>query len=89
MLLYGSANRDERQFDAADVMDTSRKPSQHLAFGYGTHFCLGASLARLESRIGFEQLLARAPEYKLLTGAERNVGGIRGFTHLPAEFETP
>ena len=88
MLLYGSANRDERQFDAPDVMDTSRKPTQHLAFGYGTHFCLGASLARLESRIGFEQLLARAPEYKLLTGAERNAGGIRGFMHLPAEFET-
>lgn len=88
MLLYGSANRDERQFDAPDVMDTSRNPTQHLAFGYGTHFCLGASLARLESRIGFAQLLAQAPEYKLLPGAELNVGGIRGFTHLPAEFAT-
>jgi len=88
MLLYGSANRDERQFDAPDVLDTSRKPTQHLAFGFGTHFCLGASLARLESQIGFEQLLARAPEYKLLPGAERNVGGIRGFMHLPAEFAT-
>ena len=88
LLLYGSANRDERQFEAPDVLDTSRKPTQHLAFGFGTHFCLGASLARLEARIGFEQLLARAPEYKLLAGAERNAGGIRGFAHLPAEFDS-
>ena len=86
MLLFGSANRDERQFEAPDVFDTSRKPAQHLAFGFGTHFCLGASLARLEARIGFEQLLARAPAYGLEAGAERNLGGIRGFARLPAEI---
>ena len=87
MLLYGSANRDERQFEAPDVFDTSRKPTQHLAFGFGTHFCLGASLARLEARIGFEQVLAHLPDYTLLEGAERNAGGLRGFSHLPAAFK--
>ena len=85
MLLYGSANRDERQFDNPDVLDTSRPATQHLAFGFGAHFCLGASLARLEARIGFEQLLARIPDYRLLEGAARNAGGIRGFAHLPAD----
>ena len=88
MLLYGSANRDERQFEAPDVFDTSRAPTQHLAFGFGAHFCLGASLARLEARIGFEQLLARRPEYTLPGGAVRNAGGIRGFAQLPAELAT-
>ncbi len=86
MLLYGAANRDERQFEAPDVLDTSKPPTQHLAFGFGAHFCLGASLARLEARIGFEQLLSRLPDYKLLAGAERNAGGIRGFAQLPAEL---
>jgi hypothetical protein len=64
LLLWGAANRDERQFPDADRFDVQRRP-RHLAFGHGTHFCLGANLARLEARIAFEELLARFPDYAL------------------------
>ncbi len=85
MLLFGAANRDERQFEDPDRLDITRQPTQHLAFGFGTHFCLGASLARLEARVAFEELFARLPELTLLRDrAERNQGGIRGYASLPA-----
>jgi cytochrome P450 len=64
LLLWGAANRDERQFPDPDRFDVSRRP-RHLAFGHGTHFCLGANLARLEARIAFEELLARFPRFAL------------------------
>ena len=64
-LLFGSANRDEREFEDADRFDVRRRIKRHLAFGQGIHFCLGKSLARLEARVAFEELLARAPEYEL------------------------
>ena len=61
LLLYPSANRDERQFREPDRFDVARAPNEHVAFGgFGAHFCLGASLARLELRVMFEELL-RAP----------------------------
>ncbi len=85
MLLFGAANRDERQFEDPDRLDVTRQTAQHLAFGFGTHFCLGASLARLEARVAFEELFARLPELTLLRDrAERNQGGIRGYASLPA-----
>jgi cytochrome P450 len=62
LLLWGAANRDERQFPDPDRFDVERRP-RHAAFGHGTHFCLGANLARLEARIAFEELLRRFPEY--------------------------
>jgi cytochrome P450 len=87
MLLFGCANRDERQFEAPDRLDVTRKPTQHLAFGYGTHFCLGASLARLEARVALEELLARVPAYEIdPSRVERNPTGIRGFAALPADL---
>ncbi len=55
----GSANRDERAFDHADQFDITRSPNPHVGFGHGLHFCLGASLARLEIRVLFEELLPR------------------------------
>jgi len=64
-LLWGSANRDEREFEDADRFDVRRRIKRHLGFGQGIHFCLGKSLARLEARVAFEELLARAPEYEL------------------------
>jgi hypothetical protein len=64
-LLFGSANRDEREFEQADRFDVRRRIKRHLAFGQGIHFCLGKSLARLEARVAFEELLARAPDYEL------------------------
>ncbi len=65
-LLYPSANRDERVFDDPDRFDVARDPNPHVAFGNGTHFCLGASLARLELRIVFEELTSRLTELRAL-----------------------
>jgi len=56
LALYPSANRDERVFAAADEFHVDRQPNEHLAFGHGAHFCLGASLARIELRVMFETL---------------------------------
>ena len=64
-MLFAAANRDERVFAEPDRFDASRDPNPHLAFGFGVHFCLGASLARLELRIGLEELLAAAPRYEV------------------------
>jgi cytochrome P450 len=55
----GSANRDEKVFEAPDRFDPGRRPNPHLAFGFGTHYCLGANLARLETRAALEALLGR------------------------------
>jgi cytochrome P450 len=68
VLLYASGNRDEAAFGpTAGVLDVTRPVSPaHLAFGFGEHLCLGASLARLEARVVFEQLLARYPDYQLV-----------------------
>ncbi len=59
LLLNGSGDRDDRHFDDADRFDIHRTIDRHLAFGYGTHFCIGSALARLEGRIALEQTLAR------------------------------
>jgi hypothetical protein len=64
-LVWGAANRDEREFANADAFDVTRPAPRHLGFGVGTHFCLGARLARLEARVAFEELLARLPDYEL------------------------
>ncbi len=66
LLMYQAANRDERAFVEPDRFDVERSPNEHVAFGgFGTHFCLGASLARLELRVFFEELLARLPDLRL------------------------
>lgn len=66
LLLYPSANRDAEVFDDPDRFDVERAPNPHLAFGgFGTHFCLGASLARLELRVMFEELLRELPPLSL------------------------
>jgi len=65
-LYWGAANRDERQFRDPDAFVLGRPELQHLGFGHGVHFCLGAHLARLEARVAFEELLAAAPDYRLV-----------------------
>ena len=62
---YSSANRDEAVFPAPDTFDVTRQPNEHLAFGFGRHFCLGASLARLEMRMVFDALLTRNVQVQL------------------------
>ena len=60
LCLYASANRDEEVFgQSANALDVGRDPNPHLSFGFGTHFCLGAALARLEARVVLEELLER------------------------------
>jgi cytochrome P450 family 142 subfamily A polypeptide 1 len=68
LLMYASANRDPLHFDSAEAYDVTRTRNQHLAFGLGTHFCLGASVARMEIRILFEELLRRLPDFRLAGG---------------------
>jgi cytochrome P450 len=65
LLLLASANRDERRFENPEVYDVRRNDLQHLTFGYGHHFCLGASLARLEGRVALDELLNRFPEWDI------------------------
>ena len=88
LILYGSANRDERVFPDPDVFDIDRKPEHHVAFGKGIHFCLGASLARMEARIALTALLQRVPAWDVdLDSAQRlQSGPIRGYTSLPISY---
>ena len=66
LLVWAAANLDEREFPDPERFDVERSIKRHLALGHGIHFCLGASLARLEARIAFEELLSRHPHYELL-----------------------
>jgi cytochrome P450 len=66
MLLYRSANRDEREFPDAERFDIHRRPPRILSFGHGTHVCLGQHVARLEARVMYEELLRRVPDYAVL-----------------------
>ncbi|HEY3722954.1 MAG TPA: cytochrome P450 [Acidimicrobiia bacterium] len=66
VLMYGSANRDPAHFDDPEALDLTRYPNRHLAFGFGTHFCLGASLARLEIRLFLEELARRVRDLRLV-----------------------
>ena len=88
LLLYGSANRDEAVFGpTAPEFDIRRDPNPHVAFGFGTHFCLGASLARLEIRVMYEELLRRLPDIELDGPVERVPNTfIRGIASMPVRF---
>jgi len=84
-MLFASANRDEEVFPEADALRPERSPNPHLAFGLGIHFCLGASLARLELQIGLQELLARFPSYELFPERWERIesDAARGFNRLP------
>ena len=89
LLMYSSANRDERVFADPDTLDVTRAHNHHVAFGFGTHFCLGASLARLELRVMFEELVRRMPDLELAPGAEpRRLPSAFavGYASLPMTF---
>ncbi len=85
LLLIGSANRDERVFEDPDRFDLLRNTSSMISFGQGTHFCLGASLARLEGRVALEEVWKRMPDYEVDEGGIERVhsSNVRGFAALP------
>jgi cytochrome P450 family 142 subfamily A polypeptide 1 len=70
VLLYSSANRDTAHFTDPEAFDVRRTPNNHLAFGLGTHFCLGAGLARLEIRVFFEEFIRRVQEIRRVPDSE-------------------
>ena len=85
VVINGSANRDERQFEDPDRFDVRRKIQRHMSFGYGLHFCLGAHLARLEARVAFEEVLRRFPEWQIDTpnAVQARTSTVRGWEKLP------
>jgi cytochrome P450 family 142 subfamily A polypeptide 1 len=88
-LLYQSANRDEDVFDRPDELILDRDPNPHVAFGIGTHYCLGANLARAEVRVVFEELFRRLADIHVPDGAVPRRGRsslVLSIEHLPAEF---
>ena len=87
VLLTAAATHDERRFTKPELFDIHRPIERHVSFGFGAHLCLGAALARLETRVAFEELLGRFPEYGLAeTGVERAYsGGVRGLRHCPLD----
>jgi cytochrome P450 len=86
LLMLASANRDERRFEDPDRYDIHRDTGQHLTFGYGTHYCLGAALARLEASIALDEVLNRFPEWEIdLESARRApTATVRGWDSMPA-----
>lgn len=85
--VVGSANRDESVFRNPDTLDLARHPNPHVAFGQGRHFCLGASLVRMEAQIALTTLLTRFPGLRLTQPAEsllwRKLLPLRGLAELP------
>ncbi len=89
LMLYQSANRDETVFDDPDVFDIERHPNPHLGFGIGTHYCLGANLAKAELRVVFEELFKRLPDIRVADDAPLDRGDsslVISIAHLPAVF---
>ncbi|MBI3246390.1 MAG: cytochrome P450 [Deltaproteobacteria bacterium] len=87
-LLLGSANRDERKFPEPDRFDVARNPQDHVAFGYGIHYCLGAPLARLEGRIALDSLLFDCPPFTCTREHLPQIASVivRGVQTLPLRF---
>lgn len=85
LLLTGSAGRDERTYPEPDRFDVHRRFDHHVSFGYGVHFCLGAALARMEGRIGLEEVLARFPEWTVdhANAVRLHTSTVRGWVNLP------
>ena len=85
LLLVGAANRDERRYPEPDRFDVQREDVSHLTFGFGLHFCLGASLARMEARVALDELLNRFPEWDLDYPGMKlaATSTVRGWERLP------
>jgi cytochrome P450 len=88
MAVMGAGNRDPERFPDPDRLDLARADNRHLAFGWASHFCFGAPLARIEGQIAFSALLRRLPHLQLVPGpiTWRANLGLRGLTALPVTF---
>ncbi len=90
VMWYPAVNRDEDVFPDAQRFDITRAPNDHLAFGIGEHFCLGAGFARLELKVMYEELFSRYPDVAQVGPVERLrstfIGGIK---HLPVRYNAP
>ncbi|MEZ4334018.1 MAG: cytochrome P450 [Myxococcota bacterium] len=87
LMIYGSANRDERVFDDPDALDVDRHP-HHLAFGIGNHFCMGANLARMELRVALTEVLRRLRDMRYATGGPEfgSSALVRSVKHMHVRF---
>ena len=85
LLLNGSANRDDREFEDPDTFDVLRKAKRHITFGYGAHYCLGAALARLEGRVALAGALKRFPRWEINEDELVMVrtSTVRGYSSVP------
>jgi cytochrome P450 len=90
ILVTGAAVHDERKYPDPEVFDIHRDIERHVSFGFGRHLCLGATLARLETKVAFEELLKRFPDFTIdPSGAERHVSvNVRGLSRLPLVVES-
>jgi len=89
LLLYPSANRDETVFEDPESFDIARRPNDHMAFGFGAHFCLGNRLARLELSVMFDRLLDRLPDLALAGDGPlplREANFVSGIESMPVTF---
>jgi len=88
LFLWGSANRDEREFDDPDVFDLARRAPRILSFGHGQHMCLGAHVARLEGRVLLEEVLRAMPDYEIDEARASRFRSefFQGFAALPLRF---
>ncbi len=88
ILITGAANHDERAFPDPEYFDIHREIERHVGFGFGIHLCVGAALARLETRVAFEELLARYPNYEVKQPMVRAYSSnVRGLSNLPLALE--
>ncbi|MFN8027430.1 MAG: cytochrome P450 [Acidimicrobiia bacterium] len=88
LLMLASANRDERRFEDPDHFDIHRNIGQHVTFGYGSHYCLGAALARMEGRVALDEVLDRFPDWEIDTAAavRAPTTTVRGWDTMPASI---
>jgi cytochrome P450 family 142 subfamily A polypeptide 1 len=89
LLLYPAANRDQAVFEDPERFDIERQPNDHVAFGFGAHFCLGNRLARLELSVMFDRLLTRLPDLALAIEGEppkRAANFVSGYDEMPVTF---
>jgi cytochrome P450 len=85
LLITGSAGRDERKYPDPDRFDIHRRFDHHVTFGYGIHFCIGAALARMEGRVGLEEVLRRHPDWVVDEAAavRLHTSTVRGWVNVP------